>query len=111
MLMEAVDNNKLDLIDFLLARARSLGIDVTHTDKEGNNILYYAAANGSLPVFRKLLGAGCSLDSDNNNRNLLMQTALHGHLGLAEFLVNNSELLRVDLTQKDREGRNVLFYW
>ena len=111
ILMEAVDKRRLDFLDFLLDRAPSLGIDLNHKDAEGNNVLFYAASTGNSAIFLKLLHAGCAVESDFHNRNLVMQACLNGHVNLVEFLLNNREPLGVDTRQKDKDGRNALFYW
>ena len=51
------------------------------------------------------------MSSNDHNRNLLMQAALHGHIELVRHLVNFSDSLNIQLEDKDQDGRNTLFYW
>ena len=54
---------------------------------------------------------GCLVENDNNDRNILMQAALHGHQSMLEYITQNAHTLDIDIHQKDKDHRNVLFYW
>ena len=45
----------------LLESADRLGLDLNHRDKAGNNVLFYAVANGNIAIFQILLNAGNGL--------------------------------------------------
>ena len=62
-------------------------------------------------MFQRLLRAGCDVESDYNNRTLLMQAALHGHARAVRYIVENCQSLGIDIHQRDKDGRNALFYW
>ena len=109
--MEAVDKNRREFAEYLLVNASTLGVDLAACDKEGNNVLFYAAAGGQVAMLQRLLGAGCVVQSDAHARTLLMQAALHGHVNMVEFLINNSSMLNMDIHQVDKDQRNVIFYW
>ena len=55
--------------------------------------------------------SGCNIQNDYSDRNILMQAALHGHKDMVDYLTNNASALNLDLHQKDKDERNVLFYW
>lgn len=110
VLMEAVNRNRLDFVDYLVSNASKLGLDLQVRDKRGSNVLFYAASVGNPDIFRRLVEAGCSVDTDNCNRTVYMQAALNGHLDMVKYLTANAESLGLKLEQTDNEGRNVLFY-
>ncbi len=58
-----------------------------------------------------LLQAGCQVAADRHGRTLLHQTALSGHLQMAQYLVMHQEMLSLDVSATDHDGRNALFYW
>ena len=51
------------------------------------------------------------MENDNNDRSILMQAALHGHQAMVEYLTANAKTMGLDIHQKDKDQRNVLFYW
>jgi len=73
-------------------------------------VLFYASSVGNPDIFRRLVEAGCSVESDHGNRTVYMQAALNGHLEMVKYLTTNAESLGLKLEQTDNEGRNVLFY-
>ena len=58
VLMEAVGKNRPDFVHFLVNGAGGLTVDVNQVDKEGNNVLFYAAAGGNLGLLKMLISAG-----------------------------------------------------
>jgi hypothetical protein len=46
--MEAVGRNRPDFVNFLINGADVDSVDVNQRDKEGNNVLFYAAPGGDL---------------------------------------------------------------
>ncbi|ELT90932.1 hypothetical protein CAPTEDRAFT_220592 [Capitella teleta] len=111
LLMEAVDKNRTDFVSFLLGHSHNgMAVDVAHKDDQGNNVLFYAAAAGNLAVIKDLLKAGCPVENDKFQRNILMQAVLHGHTNVVQFLFNNSKALALNVHQCDSDGRNLLFY-
>lgn len=49
---------QLEFVKYLLSAAETLGIDINHKDKSGNNVLFYAVANGHIHMLQTLLNAG-----------------------------------------------------
>ena len=110
-LMEAVDKGKKEMVEYLVRMSKTIDLDLHHRDKEGANVLFYCAGGGHVALLRTLLKAGCHVQNDNSDRNLLMQAALAGHSQTVQFLVVNAATLGLQLQHRDTKGRNVLFYW
>ena len=110
VLIEAVNRNRLDFVEYLVSNASKLGLDVRFRDKKGSNVLFYSAAVGNTEIFNCLLEAGCNVENDSNNRTVFMQSALSGHLEMIKYLAANAEKLGLKLEQVDSDGRNALFY-
>lgn len=110
-LMEAVDKGKKEMVEYLVRMSKDVDLDLHHCDKNGANVLFYCAGGGHVTLMRMLLKAGCNVQSDNFNRNLLMQAALSGHSQTVEFLILNASPLGLDIRQLDNQGRNAIHYW
>ena len=76
VLMEAVNRNRLDFVDYLVNNADKLGLDVHVRDRKGSNVLYYAASVGNPEIFHRLIDAGCSVETDANGRTVFMQASV-----------------------------------
>ena len=109
--MEAVGRKRLDFVDYLVANASKLGIDVNVRDRRGANALHYAASVGSVEIFQRLLAAGCGMMADDRGRTVLMQAAAGKHLALVQYLISNRDTLDLQLDAVDDNGRDVLFSW
>lgn len=110
LLMEAVDRGHYEFIRYLVENSHTLGIDLNAKDSCGCNALFYCSANGSLKVFEYLVNNHIKLCDDLHNRTVLMQAAYNAHRELVTYLIDNEISLGLDVNQKDKDGRNVLFY-
>ena len=110
-LMEAVDKGKREMVEYLVRMSSSIDLNLHHVDKDGANVLFYCAGGGHVQLLRMLLKAGCKVQNDKFNRNLLMQGVLSGHSQTVQFLILNAETLGLDILQTDNHGRNAIYYW
>jgi len=76
VLIEAVNRNRLDFVDYLVSNADKLGLDLSFKDKAGSNVLYYSARVGNPRIFDRLVKAGCGIKNDANGRSVFMQVAV-----------------------------------
>ena len=86
LIMEAAQNNQVDVIETLVAE----GCSVNEPDRyTGKTALHLAAANGSVPCARVLLGAGAELDAQDTRGNTpLMMSVFGGYLEMTSMLVS-----------------------
>lgn len=110
LLMEAVDRGQEDFVRCLVENRKTLSLDLNAKDSTGCNALFYCAANGSVQIFEYLVNNQVKLCDDLYNRTVLMQAAYNAHRDLVIYLIENEISLGLDLNQKDKDGRNVLFY-
>lgn len=110
LLMEAVDRGQYELVRYFIENSCTLHIDLNAKDTSGCNALFYCAANGSVKIFEYLVNNQVKLSDDFHNRTVLMQAAYNAHKDLVNFLIENELSLGLDVNQKDKDGRNVLFY-
>ena len=110
VLMEAVVRNRPDFVDYLVANADKLGLDLQVRDKKGSNVLFYAASVGNPEIFHRLVEAGCPVESDVCHRTVLMQAALSAHSDMVKYLALTADSINLCVTQEDEDGRNALFY-
>ena len=110
VLMEAVNRNRPDFVDYLVSNADKLGLDLNVRDKKGCNVVYYAASVGNPDIFGRLVTAGCGVEMDGNGRTVFMQAALHGQVEMLKYLALHADSLALKTEQADNDGRNALFY-
>lgn len=110
LLMEAVDRGQFELVRYLVKNSTSIDLELNAKDTSGCNALFYCAANGSTEIFEYLVNNQVKLCDDLHNRTVLMQSAYNAHKDLVTHLIDNEITLGLDVNQKDKDGRNVLFY-
>ena len=110
LLMEAVDRGQYEFVRYLIENSLGINLDLNAKDTSGCNALFYCAANGSLKIFEYLVNNQVKLCDDSHNRTVLMQGAYNAHKELVMYLIDNEISLGLDVNQKDKDGRNVLFY-
>ena len=112
LLIEAVYLEQIEAIDTLLAK----GADINFVDKNNRTSLYYALKsdyhvnfqNKSLNLAQYLLEKGAKLPDDNKVlKYYLFNAAKHGQYDVAKLILEKGN---IDITQKDKNGRNILFY-
>lgn len=88
----------------LLEMLIDAGADVTATDKDGNNLLYYT--NDSV-IVRKLLCAGLDINCRNNNGTTpLMYKAGNGNISALQYWLD----IGTDINAKDNNNNGILHY-
>ena len=110
LLMEAVDRGQFEFVRYLVESSTSINLDLNAKDSSGCNALFYCSANGSKDIFEYLVNNQVKLCDDGHNRTVLMQAAYNAHKELVMYLIDNEISLGLDVNQKDKDGRNVLFY-
>ncbi|XP_059487078.1 ankyrin repeat and death domain-containing protein 1A-like isoform X2 [Neocloeon triangulifer] len=104
LLMCAVHNNRLDVVNFLLETVEDIEIDVE--DLEQQTALFHAAHNGHHDVVKRLIEAGARY----NLKNKTGKTPLHaasekGHVEVLELLLLQENLER---DEQDEDGNTAL---
>ncbi|KAI1263328.1 hypothetical protein F5Y18DRAFT_125386 [Xylariaceae sp. FL1019] len=91
ILINAADNNKLDVLELLLSRARATKNPILYR-KMGGRALQYASRRGHLSVARALIKQGADVNAlppEFGGRTALEGAAEHGRLDMAELLLNS----------------------
>lgn len=110
LLMEAVDRGLYEFVRYLVENSLNINLELNAKDTSGCNALFYCAANGSMKIFEYLVNNQVKLCDDSHYRTVLMQAAYNAHKDLVMYLIDNEISLGLDVNQKDKDGRNVLFY-
>ncbi|ANW97077.1 hypothetical protein AXE80_12620 [Wenyingzhuangia fucanilytica] len=86
------------------------GLDIKATDKEGNNILFYAAKKGNINLIKKYIAQGFDYKKINTNGENLVLFASHGGRGYSNPLevYEYFNTLDLDFTLTNKEGQNAL---
>lgn len=80
-------------------------IDLTATDRSGNNALMYASMYGSLQIVELLMNAGININDKNSKQGTaLLFGTLYGKVNLIEFLIKNG----CDINSRDQHGNTAL---
>ena len=83
LLMLAARNGNDQLLEFLLSKRAN----VLKQNKYGDTAIGLAALKGSLPIVRRLVGAGADISS--RGWNALHYAAFNGHVEIVRFLVSS----------------------
>ncbi|XP_064484514.1 poly [ADP-ribose] polymerase tankyrase-like isoform X2 [Ornithodoros turicata] len=104
-LLRAIANSQTHVCSLLLR----LGADPDAADSAGNTAVHYAAAYGWIFCLRALVEGGAALHRPNKRQLTPVWAALlKGHLGIAEFLLDQPSNVKVDVDAPDLEGRTLV---
>lgn len=86
------------------------GLDINATDKQGNNILFYAAKRGNLDLMKKYIAQGFDYKKTNTEGENMVLFASHGGRGYSNPLevYQYFDSLGLDLTLTNNQGENAL---
>ena len=109
VLMWAAQLQRVDVIAYILGHLDSLRIRLDDCDKQGRNVLFYLRDNASSAIWDLLVETGVRICADTDGVTPLMHFASRGNL-LAKHIIEQSTPSRVDVNERDKDGRNCLFY-
>ncbi|WP_308992944.1 ankyrin repeat domain-containing protein [Mariniflexile litorale] len=86
------------------------GLDIHATDKQGNNILFYAAKGGNINLIKKYISQGFDYKKINAQGENMVLFASHGGRGYSNPLevYHYFDGLGLNLTLTNKEGQNAL---
>ncbi|XP_013419247.1 serine/threonine-protein phosphatase 6 regulatory ankyrin repeat subunit B [Lingula anatina] len=105
LMLAAYAGNK-HVVEYLLSN----GVDKQQTDKLGRNCLFYSVSAGHLDCLQMLLNKGVKPQPDFSGVTILMEGCYHGHTAIVLFLMQNAQSVNINITEKDKNGRNALYY-
>ncbi|HVV69001.1 MAG TPA: ankyrin repeat domain-containing protein [Gammaproteobacteria bacterium] len=98
LLIDAVLNDRDDMIDFLIEKKPQLN----YQNAAGDTALICAAKAGKLDVIKKLIGAGANINLINRKgQNAVMCAAANGHLEVVQYLIQHKGKLYERNHQKE----------
>lgn len=88
------------------------GLDIKATDKQGNNLLFYAAQRGNLELIKKYIAKGFDYKKTNTEGENIVLFASHGARGYSNSLevYQYFDSLGLDFTLANKKGQNALHY-
>ncbi|NIJ43693.1 ankyrin repeat protein [Wenyingzhuangia heitensis] len=88
------------------------GLDIKATDKQGNNLLFYAAQRGNLELMKKYIAKGFDYKKTNTEGENMVLFASHGARGYSNSLevYQYFNSLGLDFTLVNKKGQNALHY-
>lgn len=86
------------------------GLDIHATDKQGNNILFYAAKKGNLDLLKKYVAQGFDYKKINTEGENMVLYASHGSRGYSNPIevYQYFDTLELDFTLVNNNGQNAL---
>jgi hypothetical protein len=102
ILMDLVQKNKIDLIDYIL----KFNIDINHKNKKNENVLFYCK---NINMFNRFYNMGADvtlINSDERNILLVLSNKKIFNVDLYKKLINNG----VDINKKDRWNNSIIFF-
>jgi len=102
ILMDLVQKNKIDLIDYIL----KFNIDINHKNKKNENVLFYCK---NINMFNKFYNMGADstlINSDERNILLVLSNKKIFNVDLYKKLINDG----VDINKKDLWNNSIVFY-
>ena len=94
----------------IIAYFQQKGLDIYATDKQGNNILFYAAKGGNIDLMKKYIAQGFDYKKINTEGENIVLFASHGARGYSNPLEVYQYLdgLGIDMTLTNNLGENAL---
>ncbi|KAH7247699.1 uncharacterized protein BKA55DRAFT_595251 [Fusarium redolens] len=75
--------------------------DIHATDRDGNNVLHLAAAEGSLDLFRQIWNSGADGYRPNNAGQSPIESAVNGESGIANWL-SKEQRVKIPITRNEK---------
>ncbi|KAG5796058.1 hypothetical protein H9Q69_004892 [Fusarium xylarioides] len=75
--------------------------DIHATDRDGNNVLHLAAAEGSLDLFRQMWNSGADGYRPNNAGQSPIESAVNGESGIANWL-SKEQRVKIPITRNEK---------
>ena len=111
ILMEASHHEQTEIVYYLLEEfVGELPFSVHEHDAFGRNVLFYLVENKTTTILQLLLYRGVSIEPADDGRTFLMVAVLKNNKTLVRYLLENANKLGLNPNEKDKKGRNCLFY-
>ncbi len=110
--MQAARSQNLEILEFFLQNASTLGLPVNAKDGNGENALFYSARADNLKAVKLLLEYGMKIINNNYGMNILSQSLCEGRGELVNVILDHTpELSRSIVGGRDGKGRTVLHHY
>ncbi|CAH1796499.1 unnamed protein product [Owenia fusiformis] len=83
--------------------------DIHMLDDENRNVLFYTVSGGHLRMLKYFVSLGVQPTLDRQQRDILMEAVQNGFQHIVEYIIT-AMTESVNINQRDKNGRNVLFY-
>lgn len=111
ILIEAAHHEQTDIVYYILEEyQKKLTFSVHDQDNLGRNILFYLVENKSTKILELLLYYGVRFEPADDGRTFLMNATLKNNKTLVKYLLEYGNKLGLNPNEKDKKGRNALFY-
>ena len=111
ILIEAAHHEQTEIVYYLLEEyPKQLSFSVCDQDNMGRNVLFYLVENKSTKILELLLYHGVPIEPADDGRTFLMTATLKNNKTLVKYLLEHANKLGLNPNERDKKGRNALFY-
>ena len=108
LLMEAVIQNKVHLVEHLLNNEKLYNINILDRDNADIDCLFYAVERGNIKMLELLLERGAVIQKTEKGKNIFMQAALSQEENMVKYLFMHATEFGIDVFETDINGWNCL---